>query len=569
MGVLALRVAKIFPSDWKTLDARGVLGRQIETLKLLEGALPARYTVYHGVHWTRVAQGGSVHDGIDFVVVSPAGRIVLIEQHVGLLSETSDGLVKLRAEHRKNVPISLGRAAASLDTRLTQAFGRGSFAIEELLYCPDYSVRDPSIASVPPERIVDASRRHQLPALLRQLAPEDEALLPAQPRLHRFFCDLLELVPDAAALRDRRAEWVTRLAQGLATWGMAIEMHPHRVRVIGTAGSGKTQLALRILERARERAQRALYLCYNRPLADHISEIAPPEATVLTYHQLCERAVKDDGDKTEFASPNVFLDLERRFASLTHSAVAPFDVMVIDEGQDFAADWVAPLFRQAAADAAIWWLEDPLQNLYQRESVPLPGFVTLRAPSNYRSPRDIVALLKSVLGEDVGFEAASPFESAEITVSIYHDQDELIEETKRAITHALQAGFSRSDIALVSFRGREHSRLAGIESLGPHQLRTFTGGYDLLGNPMFSEGDVLFESLYRFKGQSAACVILTELDFEEIDARVARKLFVAATRASMQLILVASSSAAALILERAPNLVTHLARHAASGKLPA
>jgi hypothetical protein len=78
--VLALHVAKIFPSDWKSLDARGVLGRQIETLKLLEGALPARYTVYHGVHWTRVALGGSVFDGIDFVVISPAGRIVLIEQ---------------------------------------------------------------------------------------------------------------------------------------------------------------------------------------------------------------------------------------------------------------------------------------------------------------------------------------------------------------------------------------------------------------------------------------------------------------------------------------------------------
>ena len=567
--MLACGVAKIFPSDWKSLDARGVLGRQIETLKLLEGALPKRYTVYHGVHWTRVAQGGSVFDGIDFVVISPAGRIVLIEQQVGLLSETSDGLVKLRAEQKKSVPIMLGRAAASLAARLTQAFGEASFAIEEMLYCPDYLVRDPSIAGVPPDRIVDASRRDQLPALLRQLAPVEEAPLPSQPRLHRFFCDLLELVPDAAALRDRRAEWVTRLSQGLATWGMAIEMEPHRVRVIGTAGSGKTQLALRILERARERGQRALYLCYNRPLADHIGEIAPAEATVLTYHQLCGRAVADDGEATNFSSPTVFKDLERRFASVTQSAVAPFDVLVIDEGQDFAAEWVAPLFRQANQHAAIWWLEDPLQNLYQREAVPLPGFVTLRAPSNYRSPRDIVMLLKAVLGEDVGFDAASPFESAEIALASYNNKDELIEETKRAITQALQAGFSRSDIALVSFRGREQSLLAGLESLGPHRLRTSTGAYDLLGNPVFSEGDVMFESLYRFKGQSAACVILTELDFDEIDTRVARKLFVAATRASMQLMMVASSSAAALIEQRAAGLVTRHARHQSIARQPA
>jgi hypothetical protein len=559
-------VAKIFPSDWKSLDARGVMGRQIETLRLLEGALGARYSVYHGVHWTRIAESGSVFDGIDFVVVSPAGRIVLIEQQVGLLAESGEGLVKLRADHRRSVPVMLGRAAASLSERLAAAFGIGTFAIDELLYCPDYTVRDPSIAGVPANRIVDATRRDRFVSILRELAPVDEAVMPAYARLHRFFCDLLDLAPDTAALRERRAEWVTRLAEGLATWGLALEMTPHRVRVIGTAGSGKTQLAMRVIERASKAGQRSLYVCFNRPLADHIATIAPADARILTYHQLCDEQLQKVEKRTDFTARQAFRDLERRFAELDAAPPDPVDVLIVDEGQDFATSWVAPLLRQVKPEGAVWWLEDPMQNLYQREAVALPGFVTLRAKSNYRSPRDIVALLHALLGDSAWFEAASPFESADVVLASYANDTELKEETKRAITQALQAGFARADIALVSFHGRESSHLVGLDALGPHRLRGFTGSYDLLGNPVFSEGEVLFESLYRFKGQAAPCVILTEVDFEEIDEKVANKLFVAATRASMQLMIVASTAAASCLIKRAPGLVRREAATAMASK---
>ncbi|HEY4350842.1 MAG TPA: ATP-binding domain-containing protein, partial [Paraburkholderia sp.] len=40
------------------------------------------------------------------------------------------------------------------------------------------------------------------------------------------------------------------------------------------------------------------------------------------------------------------------------------------------------------------------------------------------------------------------------------------------------------------------------------------------------------------------CVIFTEVDFDTFDERIARKLFVGATRATMKLIVVASQRAA-------------------------
>ena len=126
----------------------------------------------------------------------------------------------------------------------------------------------------------------------------------------------------------------------------------------------------------------------------------------------------------------------------------------------------------------------------------------------------------------------------------YRDTEGLLAGTKEAIRKCLQAGFRRHDIAVISLRGREGSALLGLDQLGPHPIRRFTGRYDLLGQPVFTDGELLVESVYRFKGQAAPAVVLSEVDFESLDERTVRKLFVGATRATMKLVIVASARAA-------------------------
>jgi superfamily I DNA and RNA helicase len=75
-------------------------------------------------------------------------------------------------------------------------------------------------------------------------------------------------------------------------------------------------------------------------------------------------------------------------------------------------------------------------------------------------------------------------------------------------------------------------------------------GYDLLGNLVFTEGDVLMESVYRFKGQAAPCVIFAEIDFEALDDLVLRKLFVGVTRAATKLTMILSERSAQMLIER-------------------
>ncbi len=117
-------------------------------------------------------------------------------------------------------------------------------------------------------------------------------------------------------------------------------------------------------------------------------------------------------------------------------------------------------------------------------------------------------------------------------------------------TPARLEGFRRPHIAVISYRGREHSALAPVTRLGPYALRAPTGHYDLLGNPILSEGDILIDSVHRFKGRAAPCVILTEIYFDTLDDKAVRRLFVGATRATLKLMLVLSARAEATLRER-------------------
>lgn len=552
-------MARILPSDWRALEATGAAARELETLGRLESGLPDSVTVFHGVHWTRVERGFAAIGEIDFVVIAPSGRLLLIEQKTGFLDETPDGLVKRHLGGRRNIRLELDRTLDALRKRLAPVTGSELPAIDYLLYCPDYAVREPGSAGIDPAQIVDsragtglASRVRELLQLGRRDASGDLPLAdPERPelvaRLRRFFANELELVPDVSALLSRAEALVTRLSGGLATWARRIEAPALRLRVVGTAGSGKTQLALALLEDAARDERRALYVCFNRPLADHLREIAPDASRVFTYHQWCERRLRNAGRNIEFGGPDSFARMERDAAALPVDPRERVDDLIVDEGQDFAAAWREDLFRLVGdrADARIYWLEDPMQNLYGREPFEAEGWTLMHAPANYRSPRSVVRALRELLGDAVpGLQAESPIDGAEVEYLAYDDSDGMLDATKRAITNALRAGFRKQDIVLVTWSGRGRSQLLAAGTLGPHRLHAFAGRYDMFGNPEYREGDLLVDSVYRFKGQSAPCVILTEVDFEAFDESAARKLFVGMTRASMRLTVVLSARAA-------------------------
>jgi hypothetical protein len=586
-------MARIIPDGWRELAnsdaAPGAAGAELppsaqrhhETLALMAGGLSDDFTVYHAVHWTTIERGFAVIDNIDFVVVNRLGDLLLIEQKTGFLEESGDGLMRRERGRLRNVSVQMARTAAGLRDKLARRPGAEAVKVDALLYCPDFSVRRLETAGVPAERIVDAGRRDTLLAVIREIlsvkvdggraaGAGSVGAVPgasggrsgstaggtavgtlrsasAWQQVDRFFRDVIELETDVSALVGRAQAMVTRVSGGLAHWARQLDFSPYRLHVEGTAGSGKTQLALAEFRGAIDRGLRPLYVCYNRPLADHFAEVAPAGGEVCTFHTLCQRLVRDAGKTVDIAAPDGFERLEKAAAGVQIDDRWRFDTVVVDEGQDFSPAWRDQMLRHARDDARLIWLEDPMQSLYARERSRLPGWVTLHARANYRSPREVVRLLRAILPADVQIEAAGPLAGAELEIFDYADTAQMLAATKEAIRSCLGTGFRRHDIAVVSFRGREQSALLSLDAIGPHPVRRFTGRYDLLAQPVYTGGELLVESVYRFKGQAAPAVVFSEVDFESMDERSVRKLFVGATRATMKLSIVASTRAARIL----------------------
>src|SRR5690606_113034 len=130
-----------------------------------------------------------------------------------------------------NISVELARTADHLRARLKTNLDGMEPVLDLLLFCPDFTVRDPGSAGIDPSRIIDATKRDQLANTVRSLLASEETEPAVVARINRFFADELQLVPDTSALVGQATTLYTRLAGGLAEWGRRIEMQPHRLRV--------------------------------------------------------------------------------------------------------------------------------------------------------------------------------------------------------------------------------------------------------------------------------------------------------------------------------------------------
>ena len=80
-------MASLYPSDWRSLEVTRPATRELETLAAFDRLLADHLIVFHGVHWTRLDRGTAVIGEIDFVILAPSGRVLLVEQKSGFLTE--------------------------------------------------------------------------------------------------------------------------------------------------------------------------------------------------------------------------------------------------------------------------------------------------------------------------------------------------------------------------------------------------------------------------------------------------------------------------------------------------
>ena len=238
----------------------------------LQAGLPDDYRVYYSVRWlARGRRGEAPRDGeIDFVVLNRAGEVLCIEQKNGTLEEGPAGLLKRYDGAEKDPVRQVHRSLDKVREKFRWQHGR-PLAVDYLVYLPDYQVKDLNAAGLDASRVVDARDRRHLAIRIQELLgrgtdPADGRY----ERVHEFFCQTFQVVPDIHAHREAQERSFVRQVGPVAAVLANLEMSPYRLRFTGTAGSGKSLVARHVFARLAGEGKRVLLTCFNRPLAERL-----------------------------------------------------------------------------------------------------------------------------------------------------------------------------------------------------------------------------------------------------------------------------------------------------------
>ena len=519
---------------------------ELNLLEMLRTGLPDTFDVFHGLTWSTVHASVQKFGELDLTVVSPQGQILILEVKAGSVY-TNNGLIykDYSQQKPKDIGQQLGRQHGALKKRLRQA-NMDHVQVQSFLVLPDHKLLSEGLA-YPRERVIDSTQMDQFCTLVKNSFAVLEDAPSRQLRLN-FLSNEFELVPDVGAQISAIQSCSAHLSNGLATWVPRIAQDNNIYIVEATAGSGKTQLALKLLRNADLNKQRALYVCYNRPLADHIQSLAPSLTEVATFHQHCDDYATKNGHNPDFSNPKVYDELAQIYIAASDNFLPKFDLLVIDESQDFNPEWVEALYKELKLGGRLYVLGDDNQNLYDKEPFDLPGAVRIECTDNFRSPHKVVQTINYLNLVDQRIVACSGHAGEVPGVYTFDEKPDSHDKAlNKCLLNLWSEGIEPSQVVVVTYRGLKNAKVMTMTQAGGKKIKRplqVEGG-----NWTWTEGELKVETVNRFKGQSAPVVVFCEIDFEELNQSTKRKLFVGMTRGQLRVELVLSQRAEKLLME--------------------
>jgi hypothetical protein len=534
-------MAILHPENFDLLRQDAGLYRELDLMERLEQYLPANYEVFHSVSWFSVINSHDHHGEIDVVVMSPEGNILLVEVKAGDVILRDGEIFKVYNGNESSVSRQCNMQYTSMVRRLSDAKLR-TF-VTNCLVLPDYKITGANLIGFPRERIIGTEDYDSVGTRIIEIlrsAPERENDVDT---IRRFLKNEFRVTPDLNVLKGQISTASRKLSDGMSLWVPRITSPSGVIRIQGTAGSGKTQLALQLLSDAVINKQKSLYVCFNRSLADHMRKIAPTSVLVTNFHELCVDHYRRVVNNPNFSDPDIFAKAANSYIEYASLQEPRYDLIILDEGQDLEPEWVTCLVEQLKSDGRLYLMEDQDQRLYARDEYDLDGAVLVSSYENYRSPQAICQMINAFGLASKSIQPKGPYKGEFPDFHVYRNDAELISMTASAVDSLIHRGFNLADIVILTGRGRVKSKLLNVDHIGKFSTRHFTGNYTPDGDQIWSAGDLTIESVYRFKGQSSPAVVLSEVDFVDMNEVERNKLFVGLTRAQMVVEIVLSPTA--------------------------
>jgi hypothetical protein len=531
----------------------------------LRRELPDDYVLLHSLNIPGKRDGSDVES--DFVLLHPKCRLVLEVKGGGI--ECTEGVwytINSNGRHVITPPFHQARFNSfDIYDHLKNSFGQGSLGHKGLfgyaIILPDVDLEVPTIEG-DPRRIIGRTELQSTPMLdiiERQVAisaqmfkekfPDNEDPPLLAPELMaqtiQFLRPDLRLIPSMSA--DQMEKQLLKLcAEQMRSLNM-MERNP-RLRVTGGPGSGKTLLAFETCRRelkVRPESRIGL-LCFNRHLGAFLAEVAKFEGLASvdagSFYTHCDRLIGNAGDPAA-AAPDYFR--QRVTDALAAAKNLPedrkFDLLVVDEGQDFRDDGDKLALMDALLKGGLskgrWrWFEDQDQLLSPEQSNPpsgghlellqaLEGGAESLMVHNWRNTDQIGRAVAKVIGRTDVETSGIP---GPAVVSAPYPAGRELELLNVVLAKHVLPKHLPKDIVVLSMRGAGKESYAGATELSGLKAVPYDPAKP------YEEGTLRTSTVFKFKGMESHVVVLTDLD--KLDSpRDRRRAYVGMSRAKYAL----------------------------------
>ena len=326
-----------------------------------------------------------------------------------------------------------------------------------------------------------------------------------------------------------------------------------RAIVYGPAGTGKTLLAIRQVEKLIAEEKTVALICYNASIGSWFQsyfESKPKEQRpkfVGTFHKLLYDIVTKAGNRINIPSDdyekNLFYTetLPLMAADTLLSNPMEFDEIVVDEAQDLIEEKYIDIFDlliKKGFDLGRWKFfgDFSRQAIYNdkmdgQEMLELledrTAFVRCKLTENCRNTKQICQEIQTVTGFEAPDDLWSKVDGPPVEHKTYSSEEEAVEKLEELLLLLDEKHISSEQITILSPRRKVNSIVSKVEKC---KIKDFS--YSNVQN-------VTFSTIQSFKGLENVVIILVDVDTYDAE----KLMYVALSRARSGLFILESKDA--------------------------
>lgn len=461
--------------------------------RILEENLDDNYVVFHSAWWQSIKFIVQDREA-DFIIVHPEQGILIIEAKSGIISYNH--LDKKWFQNNKELKISPFKQARNIKfrfldflTRFTE-FEKKDFIIGQSVTFTDIDDIERGLPSEAPSEILllrsDLNRNIQ--ANIEGIFAYYKAKGCKRNLGKRRVQKIINLISPSTTFKKYMINDLGNIEEKLyqLTHEQFIVLDniwfQKKAIILGCAGSGKTQLAIEQAKRKTNQKKRTLLTCRSYPLSQYLYASLKSEIETCLCNVQNFRTLKDNLREDDFL----------------------YDVIIVDEGQDFSNQEILYLNSLLTDDGSFYLFKDSNQNVYRQTTSSFTESVSTLLTKNCRNTKKIFDYVSPFVN------CNHPLRSSNITgkdviEKLFQSDQELLELINQDLIQLIhQHKVPTGKITLITdVRSSQESLLNNTTSIGSFSITKYK-------NNNYEQESIYWSTATDYKGLENTVVIFIE-----------------------------------------------------------